>query len=108
MERLIAERITPVTEVEQVTLDDALGRIVAADLTATEDLPPFDNAAVDGFAVRHADLNTSADTRLVIAARVMALNDDRATPKGRLGFSRRGKPRYLLAQVGRAVELGRV
>jgi molybdopterin molybdotransferase len=72
MERLIIERITPVTEVEQVTLDDALGRIVAADVTATEDLPPFDNAAVDGFAVRHADLNAATETRLVIAERVMA------------------------------------
>jgi molybdopterin molybdotransferase len=72
MERLILERITPVTEVEQVTLDDALGRIVAADVIAPEDLPPFDNAAVDGFAVRHADLNAGAETRLVVAARVMA------------------------------------
>jgi molybdopterin molybdotransferase len=72
MERMIAERIAPVTEVEQVTLDDALGRIVAADVMATEDLPPFDNAAVDGFAVRHADLDAGAETRLVIAERVMA------------------------------------
>jgi molybdopterin molybdotransferase len=72
MERLILERITPVTEVEQVTLDDALGRIAAADVMAAEDLPPFDNAAVDGFAVRHADLNAGAETRLVIAERVMA------------------------------------
>src|SRR6516165_94137 len=72
MERMIIERITPVTEVEQVTLDDALGRIVAADVMATEDLPPFDNSAVDGFAVRHADLNPGAETRLVIAERVMA------------------------------------
>jgi molybdopterin molybdotransferase len=72
MERLIAERITPVPEVEQITLDDALGRIVAADVMTTEDVPPFDNSAVDGFAVRHADLNAGAETRLVVAERVMA------------------------------------
>jgi molybdopterin molybdotransferase len=72
MERLILERIAPVTEVEQVPLDDALGRIVVADVMATGDLPPFDNAAVDGFAVRHADLNADAETRLIIAGRVMA------------------------------------
>jgi molybdopterin molybdotransferase len=72
MEQLIAERIAPVTEVEQITLEDALGRIVADDVMAAEDLPPFDNSAVDGFAVRHADLNTGAETRLVIADRVMA------------------------------------
>ena len=72
MERLIIERVTPVAEVEQVPLDDALGRVVAVDITAPEDLPPFDNSAVDGFAVRHADLAATADTRLTIAERVMA------------------------------------
>jgi molybdopterin molybdotransferase len=72
MERLIIERITPVTEAEQVSLDDCPGRIIAADVIAPGDLPPFDNAAVDGFAVRHADLNAGAETRLAVAARVMA------------------------------------
>jgi molybdopterin molybdotransferase len=72
MERLIAERITPVAEVEEVPLSEALGRVVAADMAAAEDLPPFDNSAVDGFAVRHADLAAASDTRLIIAERVMA------------------------------------
>ena len=72
MERLIIERVTPVAEVEEVPLTEALGRVVAADMAATEDLPPFDNSAVDGFAVRHADLAAASDTRLIIAERVMA------------------------------------
>jgi molybdopterin molybdotransferase len=72
MERLIIERVTPVAEVEQVPLDEALGRVVAADVAAIDDLPPFDNSAVDGFAVRYADLAVAADTRLVVAERVMA------------------------------------
>jgi molybdopterin molybdotransferase len=72
MERLIIERVTPVAEVEQVPLDDTLGRIVAVDVASPEDLPPFDNSAVDGFAVRHADLAAAADTQLIIAERVMA------------------------------------
>jgi molybdopterin molybdotransferase len=72
MERLIIERVTPVAEVEEVPLTEALGRVVAAEMAATEDLPPFDNSAVDGFAVRHADLAGAADTRLIIAERVMA------------------------------------
>jgi molybdopterin molybdotransferase len=72
MERLIAERVTPVAEVEEVGLDHALGRVVAADVMAVDDLPPFDNSAVDGFAVRHADLASDGDTRLVVADRVMA------------------------------------
>jgi len=72
MERLIVERVTPVAEVEDVPLSHALGRVVAADIVAADDLPPFDNSAVDGFAVRHGDLAPDADTKLVIAERVMA------------------------------------
>jgi molybdopterin molybdotransferase len=72
MERLIAERVTPVAEVEEVALGQTLGRVVAADMVAADNLPPFDNSAVDGFAVRHADLAPDGDTRLVIAERVMA------------------------------------
>ena len=72
MERLIAERVTPVAEVEEVPLSQALGRVIAVDRMATDDLPSFDNSAVDGYAVRHADLDPAADTRLVIAERVMA------------------------------------
>jgi molybdopterin molybdotransferase len=72
MQRLIIERVTPVAEVESVSLIEALGRVMAADVLATDDLPPFDNSAVDGFAVRHADLVQGGDTRLLITERVMA------------------------------------
>jgi molybdopterin molybdotransferase len=72
MERLIAERVTPVAETEDVALGAALGRVVAADVIAAHDLPPFGNSAVDGFAVRHADLAADADTRLVIVDRALA------------------------------------
>jgi molybdopterin molybdotransferase len=72
MERLIAERVTPVSETEEVALAAALGRVVAADVIASHDLPPFDNSAVDGFAVRHADLAARAETRLVIVDRALA------------------------------------
>src|SRR5579859_6419473 len=72
MERLIATRVTPVAEVEEVALDAALGRVIAADVTAGDDLPSFDNSAVDGFAVRHADLVADRETTLIVADRVMA------------------------------------
>jgi molybdopterin molybdotransferase len=72
MERMIAERIVPVAEVETVALAAARGRVVARDITAPIDLPPFDNSAVDGFAVRHADLAADGDTRLMIVGRVTA------------------------------------
>jgi molybdopterin molybdotransferase len=72
MERLIGERIAPVGETERVALRSARGRVTAADIKAPVDLPPFDNSAVDGYAVRHADLKAGADTRLPVVGRLTA------------------------------------
>lgn len=42
---------------EEVRADiHALGRVLAADVVALVDLPPWDNSAMDGYALRHADL----------------------------------------------------
>jgi molybdopterin molybdotransferase len=71
-ERMIGERIAPVAEVETVPLDAARGRVIAHDVRAPLDLPPFDNSAVDGYAVRHADLAREGDTRLAIGERITA------------------------------------
>ncbi|HEY0224247.1 MAG TPA: gephyrin-like molybdotransferase Glp [Pseudolabrys sp.] len=72
MERLIGERISPVGETERIALRGARGRVIAADLKAPVDLPPFDNSAVDGYAVRHADLKSDGDTKLAVAGRLTA------------------------------------
>src|SRR5262249_16949121 len=72
MEQLIATRIAPVAEIEEVSLRDALGRVLARDVPAGLDLPPLDNSAVDGFAVRHRDVAAAGETRLVIVDRVTA------------------------------------
>jgi molybdopterin molybdotransferase len=72
VERLIAERVAPVAEIETVALADAQGRVVAHDVTAPIALPPFDNSAVDGYAVRHADLDAGAETRLAVVDRATA------------------------------------
>src|SRR5215210_5051319 len=71
VERLINERVTAVTEQETVSLKDARGRVLAADVIAPIDLPPFDNSAVDGYAVRHADLGKD-ETKLAIVDRLTA------------------------------------
>jgi molybdopterin molybdotransferase len=72
MERLIAERVAPVGETETVALPRARGRVIARDIAAPIDLPPFDNSAVDGYAVRHCDLDPAAATRLAVAGRLTA------------------------------------
>jgi molybdopterin molybdotransferase len=71
-ERMIGEGVAPVAEVETVPLSATRGRVVAKDVIAPIDLPPFDNAAVDGYAVRHADLAGQSETKLVVGERVTA------------------------------------
>ncbi len=72
MERLIETRIEPVAEIEEVGLRDARARVLARDIVAGLALPPFDNSAVDGFAVRHRDLVEAGETRLRVVDRVQA------------------------------------
>src|ERR1051326_68694 len=56
---------TPKLVSEEVALPGALNRILAADITADTDLPPFDRAQMDGYAVRAADVaNTPAQLRI--------------------------------------------
>jgi molybdopterin molybdotransferase len=45
---------------ETIPLALAAGRVLAADLTATVDLPPADNSAMDGYAIRYADYQPGA------------------------------------------------
>lgn len=58
--------IDPVKDEEQVKLKDALGRVLAQDITSPFDIPPFRNSAMDGYAVQSADLSKDRDTRLKI------------------------------------------
>jgi molybdopterin molybdotransferase len=71
-ERLIGERVTPLAGGETVSLREAFGRVLAADVIAPVNLPPFDNSAVDGYAVRAEDLDAARERRLVIVDRVLA------------------------------------
>jgi len=51
----VLERLQPLPA-RQVPLHEALGCVLAEDVTAAEDLPPFANSAMDGFALRAADV----------------------------------------------------
>ena len=61
----------PVAEMEQVPTLEAAGRVLADAQTSTMDVPPMDNSAMDGFAVRIADLG-SPEKKLKIAQRIPA------------------------------------
>jgi molybdenum cofactor synthesis domain-containing protein len=59
-------RHTSKLEVESVGLGEALNRVLAEDIIADCDLPPFDRAQMDGYAVRAADIATTpAQLRIV-------------------------------------------
>src|SRR5205809_6673449 len=46
----------PVLGIEKINLLDALGRVLGEDIIASRDNPPWDNSAMDGFAVRWEDI----------------------------------------------------
>jgi molybdopterin molybdotransferase len=63
-ERLVLEN-THRLPVEETPLGEALGLALAGDLRATVDSPPFDNSAVDGYAVRSDDAEAGRTFRVV-------------------------------------------
>jgi molybdopterin molybdotransferase len=59
---LIREFLSPVTAVERVHIRAALDRVLAADVESPLDVPGHDNSAMDGWAVRFADLGGGSET----------------------------------------------
>lgn len=80
---LVADRVPPVVGTERVSIADADGRVLAGSVIAPINLPVFENSAVDGYAVAHADLGPSAPTLLPVAGRVTAgqAADSKAAPR---------------------------
>ena len=68
----LAGILSTVVGSEDVALDAANGRILAADVMVREDVPPHDNSAVDGFAVYFDDLAPGTETVLPVAGRASA------------------------------------
>ena len=88
---VIAAKVPPVSAgtglIEAIPLDLAAGRVLAEDLVADRDYPPFHRAARDGFAVRSADIATTP-TRLRV-----------------IGETRAGEPSRFQVGAGEAVEI---
>jgi molybdopterin molybdotransferase len=56
----------------KIPLSDALGLTLAEDVHADIDLPPFDKALMDGYAVRSVDLNDAGEHRLRVVEEITA------------------------------------
>jgi molybdopterin molybdotransferase len=71
----------PVGGVEEVATLEATGRVLARAQVSTMDVPPMDNSAMDGYAVRTTDVK-APDTRLKVAQRIQAGSVGRALEPG--------------------------
>jgi molybdopterin molybdotransferase len=70
LERLLAG-VEPIGETETVSIADGLGRVLAEPVRSTINVPAWDNSAMDGYAIRHADLAANGG-RLRVAQRIPA------------------------------------
>jgi molybdopterin molybdotransferase len=85
---LIRTFLTPVTATERVHIRASLGRVLAADVVSPIAVPGHDNSAMDGYAVRFADLSPGAETTLL-----------------RVGESFAGKPSGATVGSGQCVRI---
>ena len=67
--------VEPLADVERIAPEAALGRVLAAPLVAGVSLPPWDNSAMDGYAVRAADVAAAAEGKPV---RLTVVGESRA------------------------------
>ena len=85
---LIRTFLAPVTATERVHIRQSLGRILAADVVSPLAVPGHDNSAMDGYAVRFADLSPASETTLA-----------------RVGESFAGKPSGVTLGAGQCVRI---
>ncbi len=69
--RLLAA-VSPLERTENVATPDAWGRVLAQDVVSPVNVPPEDNSAMDGYAIRLADLGGAAGTLLPVSQRIVA------------------------------------
>lgn len=71
-QRIIQDFVTPVQAVEKVALRSALDRVLAQDLISPINVPSHDNSAMDGYALRGADLDAAQPVTLQVAGTAFA------------------------------------
>lgn len=87
-QRIIRDFVQPVRAVEMVALRASLGRVLARDLVSPIDVPAHDNSAMDGYALRGADLPSDGAATLRV-----------------VGIAYAGKPLDIAVQPGECVRI---
>ena len=65
-EKLILDLVMPVSDIETVSLADSPGRVLGQTVRSQLDFPHWDNSAMDGYAVRYADVATVPTTLAIV------------------------------------------
>jgi putative molybdopterin biosynthesis protein len=89
--RALAEQLTPPRRVERVSLAAALGRVLAEDVIARGDVPPFTRSVMDGYAVRAEDVGEA--------------DEERPVPLRVVGSAEAGRPASARVGPGEALEI---
>ena len=76
------EQIAPITDNEEITLSNGLGRVLSTSVLAPRSVPPHDNSAVDGYVVRFADLKEGQETILPLDGYAAAGDQPEPLPNG--------------------------
>jgi molybdopterin molybdotransferase len=71
-QQIINDFIAPIDAVEMVALRSALGRVLARDIVSPINVPAHDNSAMDGYALRGADLKQDAPSVLSLVGTMLA------------------------------------
>lgn len=87
-QRIIREVVQPVNAVEMVALRSSLGRVLARDLVSPIDVPAHDNSAMDGYALRGADLPQAGTVTLRVT-----------------GIAYAGRPADVVVNAGECVRI---
>ena len=82
--RIVETKIKPITRTETVGIDEAVGRVLAADMVADLSIPSFDRAAMDGYAVKARDTFGSGQLKPKTLELVGELNAG-STPTKKVG-----------------------
>lgn len=103
----IIDGVVPRLGTEKVPLKDTVGRVLAEDIVADTDLPPFDRSQMDGYAVRVADVKNSPVSLKIVGESAAGLGWRGTLKKGEAVRIMTGAPVPLGADAVQKIELSR-
>lgn len=68
----LKSRAFPIQNTETISLKDSLGRILVKDLVSNINVPPLDNSAMDGYAIRASELSSDCNNEFRVSQRICA------------------------------------